>query len=69
MKILNLKVYYKQFYNEYFDLVHSSCSNNNYYLIIIISHSLLFCYAMPNIIFRKLTDYEYHNANLSCQNE
>ena len=32
MKILNLKVYYKQFYNEYFDLVHSSCSNNNYYL-------------------------------------
>lgn len=33
MKILNLKVYYKQFYNEYFDLVHSSCSNNNNIII------------------------------------
>lgn len=41
------QVYYKQFYNEYFNLVHSSCSNNNYFLIVIISYSLVFllCHA------------------------
>lgn len=38
-------------------------------IIIIISYSLVFSCAMPKILFQKLTDYEYHNANISCQNE